>query len=111
RTSLDRYDELRKKAAELRRDPNNLEDAVAALQDAAKAWDTRQVRQEIDEYSLALQKRRDRISVAAFETRGDIGLADAGKTIAEELLPYLKPRFDLVERAQIDKLDRAEAAR
>jgi tetratricopeptide (TPR) repeat protein len=104
RTSLQAYDDLRRKAAELRRDSNNLEDALAALNDAAKAWDTLQVRQEIDEYSLALQKRRDRVSVANFEVRGDVGIADAGKTVAEELLPTLKRRFDLVERAQIAKI-------
>src|SRR5262249_33311093 len=90
--------------AELRRDPNNLEDALAALKEAATAWDTLQIRQDIDEYTLALQKRRDRVSVAEFELRGDIGLADAGKTVAEELLPYLKPRFDLVDGPQMDKL-------
>src|SRR5262249_38856109 len=104
RASVDRYDDLRRKAAELRRDPESLEDALAALQDAAKAWDTLQVRQDIDEYTLALQKRRDRVAVADFEVRGDIGVPEIGKTIGEELLPHLKPRFDLVERAQVGKI-------
>lgn len=104
RGALDRYDGLRRKAAELRGDPNNLEDALAALQEAAQVWDTLQVRQEIDEYSLALQKRRDRVAVAEFEVRGNVGIGDAGRTIAEELLPHLKSRFDLVDRDAIHKI-------
>src|SRR5262249_34711654 len=102
--SLSRYDENRKRAAELRRDPAHLEDAIAALQEAAKAWDTVQSREEIDLYTLALQKRRDTISVADFEIRGDLGIPYAGRTIAEELLPAFKPRFDLIERGQIAKV-------
>src|SRR5262249_22668323 len=43
RVALERYDDLRRKAAELRRDPESLEDALAALQEAAKCWDTLQV--------------------------------------------------------------------
>src|SRR5262245_52798732 len=38
RASLARYDENRQRAAELRRDAANLEDALAALQEAAGAW-------------------------------------------------------------------------
>ena len=102
--SLNRYDENRKRAAELRRDPAHLEDAIAALQEAARAWDTVQVREEIDLYTLALQKRREAISVADFEIRGDVGIPFAGRTIAEELLPAFRPRFDLVERSQISKV-------
>src|SRR5262249_58502046 len=104
RASLAGYDENRQRAAELRRDAANLEDALAALQEAAGAWDTLEVRREIDEYTLALQKRRDTLSVADFEVRGDIGLPAAGKTIAEELLPAFKSRFDLVERGQLGKV-------
>ncbi len=99
--ALSRYNECRRRAADLRRDPANLEDALAALQDAARAWDTPQVRQEIDEYTLALQKRRDRLSVADFEIRGEVGIPAAGRVVAEELLPGFKPRFDLVERSQL----------
>jgi tetratricopeptide (TPR) repeat protein len=99
--ALTRYNDCRRRAADLRRDPANLEEAIAALQDAARAWDTPQVHQEIDEYTLALQKRRDRLSVADFEIRGDIGLPEAGRVVAEELLAGFKPRFDLVERSQL----------
>src|SRR5262249_50976928 len=81
RAALARYDENRQRAAELRRDPGTLEDALAALQEAAQAWDTLQVRMEIDQCQLALQKRRDRISVADFEVRGDVGIPDAGREI------------------------------
>ena len=104
RDKLQKYDSLRRRAQELRRDPHQLEDALAALNDAAKHWDTLQVRQEIDECGLALQKRRDNISVADFEARVDVGFPDAGRTVAEELLPHFKSRFDLVERAQIGKV-------
>src|SRR5262245_12687804 len=104
RSRLQRYDSLRRRAAELRRDPQQLEDALDTLNDAAKAWDTLQIRQDIDECTLALQKRRDNLSVADFEVRGNLGFADAGRTIAEELLPHFKARFDLVERSQIGKV-------
>ena len=98
RAALEDYDDLRRKAAELRRDPGQLEEAIAALEEAAKAWDTLQVRQEIDEYTLALQKRRDRVSVADFEVRGEVGFPEAGRTVAEEVLPSSQAAFDLVER-------------
>jgi tetratricopeptide (TPR) repeat protein len=102
--TLARYDDCRRRAADLRRDPANLEDALAALQEAASAWDTLQVRQEIDLYTLALQKRRDRLSVADFDIRGDIGLSGIGRTLAEEILPQFKRRFDLVERGELGKV-------
>src|SRR5262249_48705137 len=85
-------------------DPAGLEDALAALQEAQKAWDTLQVRQDIDDCTLALQKRRDRLSVADFEVRGDVGFADAGRTVAEELLPAFKGRYDLVEREPLGEV-------
>ncbi|HEV3448500.1 MAG TPA: tetratricopeptide repeat protein, partial [Gemmataceae bacterium] len=98
------YDDNRRRAAELRRDPAHLEEALAALQEAAKAWDTLQVREEMELYALALSKRRSTISVADFEVRGDLGVADAGRSIAEELLPAFRSRFDLVERGQLSKV-------
>ena len=104
RDALTRYDEQRSRAAQLRRNPQTLEDAIAALQEAQKAWDTNQVRMDLDEYTFALQKRRDRLSVADFEIRGDVGAADAGRTVAETLLPFFKSRFDLVEREQLNQL-------
>jgi tetratricopeptide (TPR) repeat protein len=104
RSALGRYDDNRRRAAELRQDPAGLEDALAALQQAAEAWDTLQVRAEIEEYNLALQKRRDRLSVADFELRGDVDPADLGRTVGEELLAAFKGRFDLVERGQLGKL-------
>lgn len=104
RVRLEKYDGLRKKAAELRQDPVQLEDALAALHEAAKTWDTLQIRQDIDEYTLLLQRRRDTVSVADFDVRGDLGLAASGRAFAEELLPHLKPRFDLVERQQVARI-------
>jgi tetratricopeptide (TPR) repeat protein len=102
--ALGRYDDNRRRAAELRRDPAHLEEALAALQEAAKAWDTLQVREEMELYALALSKRRSTISVADFEVRGDLGIAYAGRSIAEELLPAFRSRFDLVERGQLSKV-------
>ncbi|HEY1376273.1 MAG TPA: hypothetical protein VGF55_05740 [Gemmataceae bacterium] len=107
---LTRYDDGRRRSADLRRGdplrgyPAQLDDALAALKDAAAAWDTPQVRQEIDECTLALQSRRDRLGVADFETRGDVGAPVFGRTVAEELLPAFKSRFDLVERDQLAKV-------
>jgi hypothetical protein len=102
--NLTRYDDCRRRAAELRRDPAQLDDALATLKTAAVAWDTPGVRQEIADCTLALQSRRDRLGVAEFETRGDVGAPQFGRTIAEELLPAFKPRFDVVERGQIAKV-------
>jgi tetratricopeptide (TPR) repeat protein len=102
--TLARYDDNRQKAAELRRDPVNLEDAIAALREAQAAWDTLQVRQDLDNYTLALQKRRDRLSVADFEVRGEVGIPAAGRELAEDLMPAFKARYDLVERAQVGKI-------
>jgi tetratricopeptide (TPR) repeat protein len=104
RSTLARYDDARARALRLRRDPTQLEDAIAALKDAAAAWDTLQVRQDLDECTLLLQKRHERISVADFEVRGDLGVPMAGRAVAEELLPFFKAKYDLVERGQIGKV-------
>ena len=98
------HDDLRQRSAELRKDPASLEDAIALLSDAAKQWDTPQIQQDLDDCRLALQYRRDRVGVANFEVRGDVGIPRADSAIAEELLPHFKHRFDLVERSQIAKL-------
>src|SRR5262249_29685034 len=104
RVKLAQYDQGRSRAAELRRDAYQLEDAVVALKSAAQAWDPPQVRQEIRECELAIASRRDRVAVADFEVVSDVGLPRAGHTVAEELLPHFKTRFDLVERAQLGNL-------
>jgi tetratricopeptide (TPR) repeat protein len=101
---LSRYDDGRQRALQLRRDPSQLEDAIAALKESAASWDTLQVRRDIDDCTLLLQKRRERISVADFEVRGDLGMPLAGRTVAEELLPYFKVRYEPVERSQIGKV-------
>ncbi len=104
RDRLSRYDDNRRRAEELRRDPSSLEEAIAALQESQKAWDTFEIEQQIAEYTLALQNRHDRLGVADFEVRGDVGLADAGRTLADELLPAFKSRYDLLERGQLNKV-------
>ena len=75
RANLDRYDDARRQATELRRASGQLRESLAALKDAAAAWDTPEVRQEIDECTFALLLRRERLSVAEFETRGDVSAA------------------------------------
>jgi tetratricopeptide (TPR) repeat protein len=98
------YDDNRQKAQELRKDPANLEDAINLLKEAQKAWQTLQVSQDIDEYTTALQNRRDTLSVADFDVRGEVGIPAAERVFAEELLPRFKSKFDLVERAQLAKV-------
>jgi tetratricopeptide (TPR) repeat protein len=101
---LAKYDAARDRAAQLRKDPLNLEEAMAAYQEAVQAWDTLQVREEMADVQLALQKRRDRLAVASFEVRGDSRLADLGLVLANELIPHFKRRYDLVERSQINQV-------
>ena len=101
RDKLTHYDEQRSHAAELRRDASKLEDAIAALEEAKKAWETPQVAQELEDAHYALANRRDRLAVADFEVIGDVGIPLVGRTIAEEILPNFKERYDLVERSQL----------
>ena len=42
--------------------------------------------------------------MADFEIRGDVGIRDAGRSIADELLPAFRARYDLVERSQVGKV-------
>ena len=104
RDRLQTYDDNRAAAVGLRTDPARLEEGLACLNKAATAWDTLQVRQEIDEYRLIMEKRRDRLAVADFAVRGDVGVAAAGKVIAAELMGRFKPRFDVVERSQLRRI-------
>lgn len=99
-----KYDENRTKAAELRKDPYQLEDAIEALKVSAENWDTPQVRQEISEAELAINNRKERVAIADFEEVNDIGVPRAGHVIAEEMLGHLRPRFDVVERQQTEAL-------
>ncbi|MBO0700580.1 MAG: hypothetical protein J2P46_19440, partial [Zavarzinella sp.] len=104
RTKLVRYDENRAKAAEFRKDPNQVEQAVTCLKVAAENWDTPQIRQEISEAEVAMANRRDRVAVVDFEVTEDIGVPRAGHVIAEELTGAMRPRFDVVERTQVRSL-------
>lgn len=104
RAKLAVYDDNRARASELRRDPMRIEEAIACLNKARDAWPTLLVSQELDECQLILERRRERLSVADFETLGDVGAADAGRILARELLPLFRPRFDLVERSQISRV-------
>jgi len=48
--------------------------------------------------------RRDRVAVADFEVINDIGVQRAGHAIAEELIGHFRPKFDVVETSQSNKL-------
>lgn len=100
---LDSYDALRRKASEMRRDPNEVDEALEVYRAAAKAWNTPEVRQDIDDCLFALQRRRPTLSVADFEVLGDVGVPGVGDIVADELLPTFKARFDLIDREQVDK--------
>ena len=78
RGTLTKYDALRADAAELRRHPNRLDEALTKLQEAAKLWDTPAVQQDIADMTDLVQQRRDRVAVAEFEVRGDVGIPQAG---------------------------------
>src|SRR5262249_6916937 len=95
RAGLQRYDENRAKAAELRGAAARVEEALALLREAGRGWDPLRVRQEMDECPRPLENRRERVGVADFEVRGDVGIPAAGRTLADELLPHLKPKYDL----------------
>ncbi|HMP59924.1 MAG TPA: hypothetical protein PKD86_11270, partial [Gemmatales bacterium] len=101
---LTRYDSARERGLALQGDPQQLELALASFEEAAAAWDTPQIRQDITRSQLALQSRRDRLAVAEFELRGDLGAALLGRTFADELLPAFRSRFDLVERSHINQV-------
>ncbi|WP_020468537.1 tetratricopeptide repeat protein [Zavarzinella formosa] len=104
KTKLQKYDENRNEAAQIRKDPYRLEEAITVLKVAQQNWDTPVVRQEIAESELAINNRKPRVAVADFEVINDIGVPRAGHAIAEELLGNFRPRFDVVERAQTNAL-------
>jgi hypothetical protein len=104
RTKLSTYDTSRTRAAELRKDPRQLEQAVQLFRTAREAWDTPEVRQDIQSCELALSHRRDRLAVTDFEVSAEVGQPGLGRSIAEDLLPQFKSRFDLVERSQLQKV-------
>ena len=53
RAKLTSYDDNRSHAAELRKDSSKLEEAVTALEEAKKAWDTPQIAQDLQDCHLA----------------------------------------------------------
>ena len=104
RTRLNKYESAMERAGELRRNMASLDEAVTAYQEATQAWDTLQARSELADVQLALENRRERLAVANFEVRGDASLAAFGSAFADELLPLLKQRYDLVDRGQVDRI-------
>lgn len=105
--NLTRYDELRAQANEAHQDPSRLPEAITATQAAQKIWNSLAIREELEQFQIESQlvalNSRERLAIAEFEVRGDIGLPQAGEFVADELLPQFKTRFQLVERSQLDK--------
>ena len=104
RVRVAKYDECRTKAADLKKDPSQLEDALENYKIAAQNWDTPQVRQEISEAEVAINNRKDRVAIVDFEEVNDIGVPRAGHGIAEELVGFMRPRYDVIERSQVNAL-------
>ncbi|HVK11693.1 MAG TPA: hypothetical protein VM597_23175, partial [Gemmataceae bacterium] len=104
RVKVAKYDECRTKAAGLKKDPYQLEDALENYKIAAQNWDTPQVRQEISEAEAAITNRKDRVAIVDFEEVNDVGVPRAGHIIAEEMIGHMRPRYDVVERSQVNAL-------
>src|SRR5262245_48338560 len=95
---LGRYDRAMARAASERLDPQRINDALESLREAAKAWDTREVRRMIDECLLAIRSRRERIVLADFDVRGDVAAVVVSRAVADQMTAALQSRFELVER-------------
>lgn len=98
------YDESLRAAEVHMKTPESYEDAIAALEQAQGAWDTQEVRDRLDAARRALKARLPRIAVVDFDVKGDLGLPDAGRAVAELLLPRFQGKFELVERMQLARL-------
>ena len=102
---LARYDDNRRRAEELRRDSVLAGRRRRRLAGGAKGvGHLRGAAADRRIHTGVSRIARDRLGVADFEVRGDVGLADAGRTLADELLPAFKSRYDLVERGQINQV-------
>jgi tetratricopeptide (TPR) repeat protein len=104
RTRIAKYDQSRAEAADLSRDPYRLEEAIAVYKVAQQQWDTPSIQQDIATAQFALANRKDRVAVADFEVVSEIGVTQAGRSIAEELVGHFRPKYEVVERSQSNAL-------
>lgn len=102
--TLARYDACRARAHGLRRDPVTLKEAIKALREAARAWDTPAIRQEVDLNLLALAGRRDRVAIPDFEVRAGEGQCQIGRVAAEHLASGLRSRFEIADCGRLRRL-------
>ena len=93
-----RYDYIMQRAAEWQRNPEQLEEAFSAYQEAAKQWDTLDVRLAIDDVLLALQYRPESVVVLPFDARGDMAITAKARQFTDGLAGVLKTRFTLADR-------------
>jgi tetratricopeptide (TPR) repeat protein len=102
-SALSQYEQLRARAAELRRSPERLEECLQALGEAVTLSDNLALRREIDDTELALKARRPRLAVADFDVPEDIGVPGAATLIAREIGLALSGEFDQPERDEFAK--------
>ncbi|HMP17081.1 MAG TPA: hypothetical protein PKD72_08675, partial [Gemmatales bacterium] len=100
RKKLQLHDAAVERASQLRREPQHLEEACKAYEEALQHWDTLPVRQALADARLALTQRRDRLAVANFKVMGDTSLVAGSIAWAGELLPHFRRKDELVERSQ-----------
>jgi len=98
---LRRYDQARAAAAQLQKTPVHFEEAIAALGEAKKIWDNKEIREEIEVLRWRSLVRRDRLAVVDFDVLGDVGIAGAGALIADELQPAFLQQFDIQDRREL----------
>lgn len=74
--------------------------AIAAFQNALKEQDDTEVRTLLEQ--TVERTSKPRLAVAEFSVAGNVGISDAGKTVAELLLgKFDVQRFQLIERTQL----------
>ncbi|MBI4863901.1 MAG: hypothetical protein HY815_27130, partial [Candidatus Riflebacteria bacterium] len=103
RSQISTYDWQRQRAAALRREPGGLDEALSCLEEARKAWDTGTVRRELAQLRQALLRRPERVGVMEFTVRGEVGIPEAGRRVADVLAPHLAPRFEPVGRTALEQ--------
>jgi hypothetical protein len=101
---MDQYDLAHARADRLRKDPNRGEEALEALEEASRIWNSASLLDEINDLRFQLLIQRDRVGVADFQVRGEVGIPRAGSLIADQLLGSFKYRFNLLDRTSLNEM-------
>ena len=104
RANLDRYDDARRQAAEFAVHSANSASRSPPLKMQSPHGTRPRSDKKLTNARSRLLLRRERLSVAEFDTRGDVGAPRFGQTIAEELAPAFKPHYDLVDVGQVARV-------